>query len=293
MKKSYIWRGMTHDGSARVLVIDSTAIVQEAVRFQKTTPTATAALGRLLTATSLIGSMMGEADDRVTVGINGDGPAGRLLAVSDYYGNVKGYITQPHLMLPLKANGKLDVSGAVGNGTLYVARETKEGTPQIGTVELRSGEIAEDIAAYFAESEQIPTICALGVLAEPNGNCRTAGGLLIQLLPFAEENTVNLLERNAQTLTSISSLFEKGMTCEEIAALALQDIPFDPFDSIDVSFRCDCSRARMKKAVKSVGRDEILRMLDEQVAEGKERALTTECRFCQKTYSFTEKDLLD
>lgn len=291
MKQSYIWRAMTRDGSARILVLDSTSMVSAAARLQQTTPLGTATLGRLLTAISLIGSMMGEARDRVTIGLTGDGPAGKVVAVGDYYGNVKGYITNPHVSLPPKENGKLDVSGAVGQGTLYVARETAEKPPQVGTVELRSGEIAEDIAAYFAESEQIPTLCALGVLADPDGSCRAAGGVLIQLLPFADEAVVSQLERNAAHLTAISSCFDKGMTCEEIAAVALQGIPYDPFDTIDVDFVCDCSRERMLSALKSIDKKEILEMLDEQVAEGKPRILETECRFCLSKYVFDEKDL--
>ncbi len=290
-QESLIWRGMTRDGSARVLVIDSTAMVQQAHQYQGTSPVTTAALGRLLSATSMIGSLMGEKTDRVTVGLQGDGPAGRIVAVADYSGNVKGYVTQSSVYIPPKNNGKLDVSSAVGNGTLYVARETGEGAPHIGTIALVSGEIAEDITTYFAESEQIPTLCALGVLAEPDGSCRAAGGVLIQLLPFADEEVAATLEKNAAALSNLSSLFAQGKTPAQIAEMALTGIPYDAFDELPVAFSCDCSRKRMKKALLSIDKKELASMMDEQEQEGKTRVLETECRFCLKKYAFTEEDL--
>ena len=290
MDSSVIWRGMTRDGSARVLVINSKAIVQTAYENQHTTPTATAALGRLLTATSMIGSMMGEESNRVTIGINGDGEAGKLIAVGDYYGNVKGCITNPRVDPPLRTDGKLNVGRAVGNGTLYVIRDTGEAEPHVGTVSLRSGEIAEDIAAYFAESEQVPTICSLGVLANRDGSCLAAGGVLIQLLPFADEQTVEALEKNASKLTNISRAFADGKTVADIAAMALEGIEYDPFDELSVAFVCDCSRERMHDAMAKVGQKELSEMFDEQVAEGKERTLTAQCRFCTKSYTFSPEE---
>ncbi len=289
-KKSTIWRGMTRDGSARILAIDSTAIVERARRNQMTEPTATAALGRLLTATSLIGCMMGEKQNRVTVGINGDGEAGKLVAVGDYYGNVKGCVTNPLVNPPCRADGKLDVGGAVGRGTLYVIRDSGEAEPHIGTVALRSGEIAEDIAAYFAESEQIPTLCSLGVLVNPDKSCRAAGGILIQLLPFADENTVAALERNAASLAAVSREIANGKTPAELAEMALEGIPYDAFDEIEVAFKCDCSRRRMKASIQKLGKDEIARMFDEQESEGKPRELEAQCRFCNKSYKFLPSD---
>lgn len=284
---------MTHDGSARILVINATAIVNRMIALHKTAPTATAALGRLLTATSMLGSMMGEKNDTITIGIHGDGPLGKLLAVGDYYGNVRGYVEHPSTDIARKANGKLDVGGAVGHGTLYVIRDdgvAKE--PHIGTIALKSGEIAEDIAAYYAESEQIPTLCALGVLVAPDGSCAAAGGVLIQLLPFADEKVVDILEKNADRLSRISDCFRAGMSCEEIAAMALEGIPYDPFDELTVSYECHCSREKMREAIRKLGADEIRKMLDEQEKEGKGRSLEAVCQFCSTAYSFGEEELL-
>ena len=292
MQGSTILRAMTRDGSARLLVINSRKMVDDMIKFHKTTPTATATLGRTLTAASMIGTMLPEEGDTVTVSISGDGPAGKVIAVGDYFGNVKGYIQNPGANPPKKPNGKLDVGAAVGAGTISFIKSVGSNEPQIGTIELVSGEIAEDIATYFARSEQIPTVLSLGVLVDVDYSCLAAGGVLIQLMPFPDEQTVDLIERNAEDLVNISRYFERGMTNEQIAEIAMRDIPFDIFDNIEVGYKCDCSRERMEKKVKSLGKKEILTMLDEQVAEGKPRELTAVCRFCNTNYTFTEKDLL-
>ncbi len=289
---STILRAMTRDGSARVLVINSRKIVNDMIGFHKTTPTATAALGRLITATSVIGTMLPEDGDSVTVSIQGDGDAGRLLAVGDYFGNVKGYIQNPMVNPPKKPNGKLDVSAAVGNGTISFVKSVGAIEPQVGTIELVSGEIAEDIATYFAKSEQIPTVLSLGVLVDTDYSCLAAGGVLIQLMPFPDEATVDLIERNAADLVNISRRFAEGLTDEQIMDIAMRDIPYDIFDTIEVGYKCDCSADRMKEKIKSLGKKEILEMLDEQQAEGKPRELTAVCRFCNSEYTFTEKELI-
>ncbi|MBO5906845.1 MAG: Hsp33 family molecular chaperone HslO [Clostridia bacterium] len=287
-----ILRGMTRDGSARVLVINSRKMVDDMIKYHHTTPTASAALGRTLTAASMIGTMLPENGDTVTVSISGDGPCGKLIAVGDYFGNVKGYIQNPMANPPKKPNGKLDVGAAVGRGTISFIKSVGNVEPQIGTIELVSGEIAEDIATYFAKSEQIPTVLSLGVLVDVDYTCLAAGGVLIQLMPFPDEKTVDLIERNAQDLVNISRYFERGMTNEEILDIAMRDIPFDVFDTLTVDYKCDCSRERMEKKVKSLGKKEILSMLDEQVAEGKPRELCAVCRFCNTEYTFDEKQLL-
>jgi molecular chaperone Hsp33 len=290
--KSTILRAMTRDGSARVLVINSRQIVNDAIKFHKTSPTASAALGRLVTATSVIGTMLPENGDTVTISIQGDGEAGRLLAVGDYFGNVKGYIQNPLANPPKKPNGKLDVGAAIGEGTISFVKSVGNIEPQIGTIELVSGEIAEDIATYFAKSEQIPTVLSLGVLVDTDYSCLASGGVLIQLMPFPDEETVDLIERNASDLVNISRYFAAGKTNEEIMEIAMRDIPFDIFDTIEVGYKCDCSAKRMKEKIKSLGKAEILKMLDEQEAEGKPRELTAICRFCNSEYTFTEKELV-
>ena len=228
-KKSTILRAMTRDGSARVLVINSKEMINEMIKIHKTSPTCTAALGRTVTAASMVGTMLPEAGDTVTMSFSGNGEAGKIIAVADYYGNVKGYIQNPIANPPKKPNGKLDVSAAVGAGTFSVVKDVGGHEPQVGTTEIVSGEIAEDIASYFAISEQIPTLLSLGVLVDRDYSCLAAGGVLVQVLPFPDDATVDLIERNAADLSNISRLFEKGLDNEAVLDIAMRDIPYDIF----------------------------------------------------------------
>ena len=291
MNESKMLRGMTRDGSARFHIINGKEIVNEAIRIHHTAPTATATLGRLLCAASMMGSLLGEKEDSLTLSLNGRGPIGKVIAVSDYAGNVRGYAENPGVDLPLKKNGKLDVGGAVGPGTLSVIKDLGGSEPTNGTVPLVSGEIAEDIASYFAESEQIPTLLSLGVLVDMDGSCRAAGGVLIQLLPFAAEEVISKLEKNASSLGKISPLFDRGLSLEAIADIALDGIPFDVFDELPVAYRCTCNRERIAKALCSVGKKELYRILAEEVADGKEEALSVHCHFCNRDYRFTKAEI--
>lgn len=281
---SQIIRAMTHDGSARVLIIDSKDIVKRAMEIHKPLPTAAAALGRTLTAASLMGSLLGEETDLLTLRFKGDGPGGTILATSDFKGNVRGFIQNPNCDLPLKENGKLDVGACVGNGYLYVIRDAGGIEPYVGVSEIVSGEIAEDIAYYYAMSEQIPTVCILGVLIDTDYTCKSAGGLLLQLLPFADESVIDNIEANVKKTPSISSLLtEKSL--EEVLGVYLDGIEYDIFDKIDCGYQCTCSRQKTDEALISLGEKE----LDDLINSDKPTVLT--CQFCDKVYEYTKEEL--
>ena len=280
-----ITRAMTKCGNARVIIINSKEMVNDAIKYHNLSPTAAAALGRTLTATSMMGVMLKNKTDSITVTFNGDGVCGKVLAVSDYYGNTKGYVQNPQADLPLNSKGKLDVAGAIGAGTLYIVRDEGTGEPYVGTTPIVSGEVAEDITEYFARSEQIPTVCALGVLIGKDYSCLSAGGYMIQLLPGAEDSFIDKIEQRITEIPPVSTLFSTGKTNAEYLKDILGDIEFDIFDEADVSYHCDCSRKRVEKALVSLGEKE----LSEMVNDGK--IIDVSCQFCDKVYTFTPEDL--
>jgi molecular chaperone Hsp33 len=286
MKKDIITRAMTRDGNARIIVVNSKNMTNSAISFHKLSPTAAAALGRTLAAASMIGVMLKNPSDSATLSFSGNGVCGKIIAVSDYVGNVKGYIENPQADLPLNSVGKLDVSGAVGKGLMHIIRDVGEKEPYVGLTPIVSGEIAEDITNYFATSEQIPTVCGLGVLVDTDHTCKSAGGFMIQLLPGAEDSFIDKLERRMALVYSVSAYFDRGLSNEEIIKEILGDeIEFDIFDENDIGYVCDCSRERTRRALFSLPTKDI----DEMIADGEPIEMT--CRFCDNIYKFDIDEL--
>lgn len=281
-------RGISENGGIVFYGVDSTEIVREMERVHKTSAVTTAALGRLLTATSMMGIMLKSTKDSITVQIKGGGPAGRLLAVSDGTGNVKGYVEHPIVELPPREDGHLNVGAAVGHdGTLDVIRDLGMREPYIGQVPLTTGEIAEDITSYFAISEQVPTVCALGVLVNPDLSVRCAGGFIVQLLPGATEEEIDLLEKNIHAMPSVTTMLEQGKTVQDMLEMALQGFQPDILDSYHVVYRCDCSMERVEGMLHSLGKKEVEKLRDEDpIAE-------VNCRFCDKIYRVDLNRLLE
>lgn len=278
-------RCITNDGAVMATCVDTTDIVNTAEQYHKTSAVVTAALGRLLTAASMMGNMLKTADGTLTLRVAGEGPIGTVVAASDSDGNVRGYVTNPVVEIPLNAKGKLDVGGAVGNGTLYVIKDLGMKEPYVGQIPLTTGEIAEDITAYYAISEQIPTVCALGVLVNPDLTVKAAGGFIIQLLPGAMESDIVKLEESVNSLESVTKMLADGKTPEEILKLALKNFEYEILYTEEVSYKCKCSRSRTAAALSSIG-DEDLR---EIIADGKDTEVV--CHFCNKQYIFTVDDI--
>ncbi len=281
-------RCITSDGLVMATALDSTDIVARAEELHKTSAVVTAALGRLLTATSMMGNALKGKSNTITVKIDGNGPAGALIAVADSVGDVRGYAVNPVVEIPLKENGKLDVCGAVGrDGTLFVIKDLGLKEPYNGFVPLSTGEIAEDIAAYYAVSEQIPTVCALGVLVNPDLTVRVAGGYIIQLLPAAHgyEEVISKLEKNIKAMKPITTLLDDGKTIEEIVKIALDGFEVEVLEEQTASYKCNCSRERFEKALKSLNAEELNEMANEM-----EKAETV-CQFCNSVYTFTSDEI--
>lgn len=281
---SKITRFITSDGSARLIFADTTEIVNKAHNIHMTTPTASATLGRALTAASLLGSLMKNPTDSLTFQLKGDGPAGTVTCVSDYMGNVRGYMENPLVDLPLKPNGKLDVGGAVGKGLLCVIRDLGGKEPYVGMSELVSGEIAEDLTSYFYNSEQTPSGCALGVLVDRDYSCRVSGGFILQLLPGADDVTAEKLEKNMMMITSVTNLMNEGKRAADFADIVFSGVEYEEFDNIDISFKCTCSKEKYAKGLVSLGKKELEEMLSEE-------DITTCCRFCNAEYAFSKDEI--
>lgn len=281
-----IVRYISQDGGVICCAVDTTDMVAKAEQIHKTSAVVTAALGRLMTGTSIMGYMLKGENDSVTTRINGSGPMGSAIAVANSKGNTKGYVTNPIVELPLNQYGKLDVSGAVGkDGFLTIIKEMGETAPYTGHSPIVSGEIAEDFTYYYATSEQIPTVCALGVLVNPDLTVSSAGGYLVQLLPGATDEIIDKLEENVNKMEPISKLIADGKTTDEIATMIMAGFSPELLDENTVKYECDCSRERIEKALISVGKDELLKMAEEQ------EDTQVECHFCNRKEHFTSSQL--
>ena len=270
---------LSDDGFVRGYFLNSRELVQKAFDYHRTSPVITAALGRLLTAAAIMGKTLKNKDDLLTLQIEGEGPAKTLLATADQNGRVKGYPSNPMVDIPLKPNGKLDVSGAVGFGYLTVLRDNGEGEPYVSRTELVSGEIAEDITNYYAVSEQTPTVCALGVLVDRDYSVKSAGGFVLQLLPGYDDEVIDRLERSLEKVRNVSSMFEHTSNME-IAKTLFEGIPFHITEEWDAEYYCNCSKERTEKVLISLGKKELASIIE----DGKPIEIC--CHFCDKKYSF-------
>ncbi len=279
-------RAMTKDGFVKAVAVTTRQLTERARQIHKTLPTATAALGRLLAAASMMGNMQKVDDGSITLQIKGGGPLGTLLAVSDAAGNVRGWVEHPQISLLEKYRGKLDVGAAVGNdGTLTVIRDLRMKDPYIGSVQLVSGEIAEDITQYFAQSEQTPTACALGVLIDTDQSVRAAGGYLVQLLPGAPDDVIDRLEAGVQAAGAATAMLDGGLDAAGMLQKVLSGFEVEILETQPVEYRCYCTRRRVESTLISLGRDE----LEQVVREGE--TLHVDCQFCDHVYDFTPQDV--
>lgn len=282
--KDYIVRATAADNQIRAFAATTTQVVEIARQHHNTSPVATAALGRLLTAGAMMGSMMKNDTDMLTLQIRGDGPIQEITVTADSHANVKGYVGNPDVVLPPK-NGKLDVGGAVGIGLLQVIKDMGLKEPYSGQTILVSSEIAEDLTYYFANSEQVPSSVGLGVLMEKNNTVRCAGGFIIQLMPFAEEKTISQLEENLKNVTSVTALLDQGYTPEQLLETLLGNLGLEITDTVPTQFYCNCSKERVEQAVVSIGRKEIQEMID----DGED--IEVKCHFCNTAYRYTVDEL--
>ncbi|MBU9728665.1 Hsp33 family molecular chaperone HslO [Diplocloster modestus] len=283
----YIVRAMGAQGQIRAFAATTRNMVEKARQAHNTSPVATAALGRLLTAGAMMGCMMKSRQDVLTLQIRGDGPLGGITVTADAMARVKGYVHEPSVLLHANQQGKLDVAGAVGHGYLRVIKDMGLKEPYVGEVDLQTGEIAEDLTYYFATSEQVPSSVGLGVLMSRDNTVKQAGGFILQLMPFAEERIVDELESNLRQVRSVTSLLEMGYSPEKILEKLLGELGMETTDRIPTSFCCNCTKDRVSKALISVGKKDLQEMID----DGKE--IEVNCQFCGKHYQFTVEELKD
>ncbi|MBR3769040.1 MAG: Hsp33 family molecular chaperone HslO [Lachnospiraceae bacterium] len=283
--QDHIIKATAGNAQIRAFAITSKEIVETARKAHNTSPVMTAALGRLLSAAAMMGSMMKGDKDILTLQIKGDGPAGGLTVTADSHGNVKGYANNPDVILPANELGKLDVGGAIGNGFLGVIKDLGLKEPYVGQTVLQTGEIAEDLTYYFVVSEQTPSSVGLGVLMEKNNTVKQAGGFIVQLMPFAEEEVIAKLEENLMKIKPVTTMLDEGMTPTQILEAVLDGLDLQVTEECDCRFFCNCDKPRVEKALISVGKEELQMMID----EGK--TIEVNCHFCNRNYEFTVEEL--
>lgn len=283
---AYILRGTAQDGGVRVFAAITTDLVEKARKIHDMSPTASAALGRLMTASSIMGIMLKGENDILTISMNGGGEAGNLVVTSNAKGNVKGYISNPHVDLQVKENGKLDVGGAVGkDGFLNVVKDLGLREPYVGQVPISTGEIGDDLAYYFVTSEQVPTAVAVGVLVDTDLSIKASGGLIVQMMPDQNEMLADIITYRLEEIPPISTLIAEGKSAEDILNMLFDDMDLKIHERIDVDYVCDCSQDRIERALISLGREELTRLKDE------EEHMEVHCHFCNKKYNFTKIDI--
>lgn len=278
-------RATAADAQIRAFAATTKNLVEEMRSLHNTSPVVSAALGRLLTGGAMMGAMMKGENDLLTLQIKGDGPIGGMTVTADAHGNVKGYANEAQVILPANAAGKLDVGSAVGKGILRVVKDMGLKEPYVGQTILQTGEIAEDLTYYFAVSEQTPSSVGLGVFMEKNNTVKQAGGFILQLMPYAEESVITRLEDNLRQFPSVTAALEEGKNPEQMLEALLDGLPMEIVDTMDVQYRCDCSKQRVERAMISLGKKE----LEEMIAEGKE--VEAGCQFCNQKYKFTVEEL--
>ena len=282
----YIVNAITSNGAIRVVAADTTELCNRAQEIHKMSPTAAAALGRTLTAAAIMGSMLKSADDSLTIQLNGGGPIGKVVAVGDGNANVKGYVGNPLVDLPLNEKGKLDVGGAIGrDGMLGIIRDLGLKEPYVGQVPLVNGEVAEDLTQYYATSEQLPTAVALGVLVDVDYTIKAAGGFILQVLPGAYDEDIDNVEKTIQSISSVTEMLSNGKKPEDIVEQLLSDYEIEYFDNVPTKYMCDCSRERTDRALISLGKDELTKIIEE---DGKAEIT---CHFCDNIYKYTKEEL--